>query len=91
VAHSLSAKKRIRQNTKRRAQSRGRKGQLRAVVRAFNSALQSGDASKSAETLKAAAKKLDQVAATGSIHKNTASRKKSRLQRKLNALAKADS
>jgi len=91
VAHSLSSKKRIRQNTKNRAQNRGRKDQLRAVVRAFNSALQGGDAGKSAEALKAAVKKFDQVAATGTIHKNTASRKKSRLQRKLNALAKAGS
>jgi small subunit ribosomal protein S20 len=91
VAHSLSAKKRIRQNSKCRAQNRGRKGDLRAVVRAFNSAVQSGDSNKSAEALKAAVKKLDQVAAKGTIHKNTASRKKSRLQRKLNALAKAGS
>jgi small subunit ribosomal protein S20 len=40
-----------------------------------------GDKAKATETLRAAVKKVDQVAAKGSIHKNAASRKKSRLQK----------
>jgi len=86
VAHSLSAKKRIRQNEARRARNRGRKLQIKLSVRAYTEAVASGDKAKSAETLKAAIKKLDQVAATGTIHKNTASRRKSQLQKKYNAL-----
>ena len=91
MAHSLSAKKRIRQNAKRRAQNRGRKGEARVVVREFNETLQGKDKAKSTAAMKTAAKKLDKIAATGSIHKNAAARKKSRLQKKLNALLKASS
>jgi small subunit ribosomal protein S20 len=88
VAHSLSAKKRIRQSVKHRASNRARKVELKNAVRDFKEALSVGDKAKSAETLKAAVKTLDKVAAKGTIHKNTASRKKSRLQRKLNAIGK---
>lgn len=89
MAHSLSAKKRIRQNIKGRARNRGRKRLVRQVVRAFDEAVQTGDKGKSAEALKSAIRTLDKIAATGVIHKNAASRKKSRLQRKLNALGKS--
>ncbi len=87
MAHSISAKKRIRQNARHRAQNRGRKAQVKDAVRGFQEALSGGDKGKAAEALKTAVKKLDRIAATGTIHKNTASRKKSRLTRKLNALA----
>jgi small subunit ribosomal protein S20 len=86
VAHSLSAKKRIRQNEKRRAQNRGRKAQLKSKIREFSETLSTGDTAKSAEALRTTMKKIDQIAAKGTIHKNTASRKKSQIQRKLNAL-----
>jgi len=86
VAHSLSAKKRIRQNVKRRARNRARKGQVRSTVRSFSEALSSGDSAQAAETLRAAIRKIDQVAAKGTIHRNTAGRKKARLQRQYNAL-----
>lgn len=86
MAHSLSAKKRIRQNEKRRSQNRGRKAQLKSKIREFTETLSGGDAAKSAEVLRTTIKKIDQIAAKGTIHKNTASRKKSQLQRKLNAL-----
>jgi small subunit ribosomal protein S20 len=86
VAHSLSAKKRMRQNEKNRALNNARKGQMKTQVRAFTDALAAGDKSKATETLRAAVKKVDQVAAKGTIHRNAASRRKSRLQKKLNAL-----
>lgn len=86
MAHSLSAKKRIRQNAKRRATNRGNKAQLKTSMREFNDVLATGDAAKTAEALKAAVKKIDQIASKGTIHKNTASRRKSLLQRRLNAL-----
>jgi len=87
VAHSLSAKQRIRQNAKHRARNRARKNQIRLAVRAFDETIRSGDAGQSADALKAAIKKVDQIAAKGTIHKNTASRKKSKLQKKMNAAA----
>ena len=85
MAHSLSAKKRIRQNAQHRARNRARKKDIRLAVRSFDEAVQGGDSGAATETLKAAIKKIDQVAAKGAIHKNTASRRKSRLQKKLNA------
>lgn len=89
MAHSLSSKKRIRQNATRRARNRARKGQLKSALRSFTEALGTGDAAKTAETLKTTVKKIDQIASKGTIHKNTASRRKSQLQRKLNALKAA--
>lgn len=86
MAHSLSAKKRMRQNLKNRAVNKARKAQIKTQVRAFAEALAGGDKAKASETLRAAVKKVDQVAAKGTIHKNAASRKKSRLQKQLNAL-----
>jgi len=83
VAHSISAKKRIRQNATRRARNRWRKGQVRDAVRGFETALQAGDLTKAAEQLKACYKTLDHVAAKGTLHRNAAARKKSRLARKL--------
>jgi small subunit ribosomal protein S20 len=84
VAHSSSAKKRIRQNIKRRSRNRWRKMQVKEAVREFNDALRTGDRAKAAEQLKVVYKRLDTVAAKGTIHKNAAARKKSRLARKLN-------
>ena len=83
MAHSLSAKKRIRQNAKRRARNRWRKDQIKQAVREFNNALRRGDKEQAAQQLRVVYKKLDQVAAKGTIHKNAAARKKSRLARRL--------
>ncbi|HPD28527.1 MAG TPA: 30S ribosomal protein S20 [Phycisphaerae bacterium] len=87
MAHSLSAKKRIRQNAKRRARNRGRKRALKVDVREFEAALAGGDKAKAAEALKAAVKSISKTAAKGTLHKNAASRRISRLQKKYNALA----
>ena len=86
MAHSLSSKKRVRQNIKRRAINRWRKAKVKDVVRVFETAVASGSADKASEQLKAVYKSLDQVAAKGTIHKNTAARKKSRLAKRLNKI-----
>jgi len=87
VAHSLSAKKRIRQNAKRRAKNRGRKRVVKEDIREFEAAVAGGDKTKAAEALKVAMKQLSKTAAKGTLHKNAASRRISRLQKKYNALA----
>jgi small subunit ribosomal protein S20 len=89
VAHSLSAKKRIRQSIKRRARNRARKDMVKDQVKAFMSALSGGDMSKAKEQLNLTVSRLDKVAAKNTIHRNAASRKRSRLQLRLNAMAKA--
>ena len=85
MAHSLSAKKRVRQSLKRRARNRARKDQIKTEVKGFTVALASGDLDKAATALNQAVKRLDKVAAKNTIHKNAAARKRSRLTRKLNA------
>ena len=87
MAHSRSAKKRIRQNIKRRGLNRWRKNQVAQAVKAFDQALQEGRTDAAAEQLKVVYKKLDRVVTKGTIHKNAASRKKARLTRRLNQAA----
>ena len=89
MAHSLSAKKRVRQTIKRRARNRYRKEQLKETVKAFTTAVSTGALDKAATALNEVAKRLDKVAAKGTIHKNQASRKRSRLARRLNAARQA--
>jgi len=88
MAHSRSAKKRIRQNVKRRALNRWRKLRVKSTIKAFDDAVHDGDVAKATELFSATSKVLDKVAAKGAIHKNAASRKKSRLAKRLNAIAK---
>ena len=85
MAHSLSAKKRVRQNLKRRARNRARKDVIKDQVKAYTAALAGGDLSKAETELRNVTRRLDKVAAKGTIHKNTAARKRSRLARRLNA------
>jgi len=86
VAHSLSAKKRIRQNAKRRTANRARKSQVKTQIKRFEDALSQGDAAVATEQFQLVVKKLDKVASTSTMHKRTAARKKSRLAKRLNSL-----
>ena len=86
MAHSLSAKKRIRQNEKRRARNRFRKLQIKEQTKAVTSALTAGDAGKAEGELRKLVQRLDRVASKHTIHKNAAARKRSRLTKRLNAL-----
>jgi small subunit ribosomal protein S20 len=89
VAHSLSAKKRSRQNLKRRARNRTRKIAIRDQVKVFMSAVAAGDPAKAEQELRIVTRRLDKTAAKGTIHKNAAARKRSRLARRLNAMRAA--
>jgi small subunit ribosomal protein S20 len=86
VAHSLSAKKRVRQNAKRRTINRARKSQIKTQTKHFEAAVASGNAEAANKQLQLIARKLDQTAAKSTMHKKTAARKKSRFAKKLNAL-----
>ena len=86
MAHSLSAKKRIRQSLKKRMINRSRKSQVRTQIKRLETTLSGGDVAGATEQFHLVAKKLDKVAATSTMHKKTAARKKSRLARRLNAL-----
>jgi small subunit ribosomal protein S20 len=86
VAHSLSAKKRIRQNQKRRALNRARRTTLKNRLRSVKDALMGGDPAVTEDKYRQACKLLDREADRGLIHRNAAARRKSRLARQLNAL-----
>ncbi len=89
MAHSLSAKKRIRQNAKRHGRNKWRKEQVKVVVKAVEQAIHDGKKDDAAGKLSAMYKTLDKVAAKGTIHKNTVARKKSRLAKRINKIAAA--
>jgi small subunit ribosomal protein S20 len=71
---------------KRRLINRARKSQVKTQIKRFEAALSSGDANAASEQYRLVAQKLDKVAATSTMHKKTAARKKSRLAKRLNSL-----
>ncbi len=86
MAHSLSAKKRVRQNVKSRTINRGRKSRIKTQIKHFDAAVDAGDVEAASEQYRLVVQKLDKTAATSTMHKKTAARKKSRLAKQLNSL-----
>lgn len=86
MAHSSSAKKRIRQNESHRSRNRWRLRSMRESIKAFEAKLAEGDAKGAAESYRACSAVIDRTAQKGVIHKNQAARRKSRLSRRLKAL-----
>ena len=84
MANIKSAKKRIRVIDKKTARNRRVKNHLKAVLKAFEAAMAEGNLEVAAEKLHLAEKKLMQAAAKGTISKQAASRKVSRLNKKFN-------
>lgn len=85
MAHSLSAKKRIRQNQAARARNVSRKSALKSRIRKFEETLRANDIAGAEEQFRQVTKAIDQTAMTSVLHRNAAARKKSRLARMLNA------
>jgi small subunit ribosomal protein S20 len=86
MANSLSSKKRVRQNATRNTINRARKSMVKTQMKHFLLALETGDATQAAEQYKVLSKKLDKVAGTSTMHKNTAARVKSRMAKRLHAM-----
>ncbi len=86
MAHSLSAKKRVRQNVKRRLINRARKSEIKTLIKGLDAAVAGGDKKNAGEQYKLLVKKLDKISAKKTIHKNKAARIKSRLARKLSKI-----
>ncbi|MEE9256776.1 MAG: 30S ribosomal protein S20 [bacterium] len=85
MANIKSAKKRNRQNIVRRARNKIVRTHLRNAVKGFLEAVESNEATE--ENLRKAHSILAKAASKGIIHKNTASRKASRLARRLHQAA----
>lgn len=85
MANIKSAKKRIKVNATKTMQNKATKSNLKSVLKDAEAAIENkADNTEAAITL--AIKKVDQAAAKGLLHKNLASRRKSSLTRKLNAI-----
>lgn len=86
MAHSISSRKRVRQNETRRQRNRARVSVLKGKIKSAREVLARGNAADAEKTLKEAVRALDREANRGTLHRNAAARRKSRLARKLNAL-----
>ncbi|MGI6728061.1 MAG: 30S ribosomal protein S20 [Anaerovoracaceae bacterium] len=89
MANIKSAKKRIKVIAKKTAANRRVKSHLKAIIKNFDKALAEKDMTVAADKLALAEKKLMQAASKGTIHKNAASRKVSRMAKSFNK-AKAE-
>lgn len=89
MAQHASALKRNRQSQKRRARNRNNVSQLKTQVKRLRSAIAEGNAQVAAQLLPATVGEIDKAAKKGVVHDNAAARYKSRLTRKVTALAAA--
>lgn len=85
MAHSLSAKKRVRQNAKNAARNRWRSRTMRVAIKEFLDKLAHGTEKDATVAFQKVSKIVDRTAAKGVIHKNQAARRKSRMIKRLRA------
>jgi small subunit ribosomal protein S20 len=88
MANTKSAKKAVHKIERRTAVNRSRRSQMRTYVRKFDEALATGDAKAATTALQEVAPLVMRAAQKGILHKNTASRKVSRMTKQLKGLAK---
>jgi small subunit ribosomal protein S20 len=87
MANTSSAKKAVRKIERRTAVNRVRRSRMRTFVRKVEEAIASGNAAVAASALQSAIPVVMRAAQHGIIHKNTASRKVSRLTVRVKALS----
>lgn len=83
---NLSALKRHRQSERRRLRNRAIKSALKTLIKRLNLSITNKDIEGARSTLTGVIKALNKAASKGVIHKNTASRRISRLTKKVNEL-----
>lgn len=83
MANHKSAEKRNRQSQIRRLRNRMNKKEMKTAIRRFNEVIESGSGEENNEALRKVTKVIARTARKGSIHKKSASRKISRLARRL--------
>lgn len=87
MAQHKSAEKRARQTKKRTAVNRARRSKVRTAVKALETAIASGDKTAATAALKKAQPALDKAVGKSAVKKRTASRKLSRLNARIKAMA----
>lgn len=85
MANIKSQIKRNRQNEQANQRNRAVRSELKTRSKKVDAAIEAGDGAD--EALRDAVKRIDQAAAKGVLHKNTAARRKSRLAKKVNGAA----
>ena len=88
MANTSSAKKAARKIARRTEINKARRSRMRSTLRTVEEAIASGDRNKALEAMKNAEPALMRAARQGQVHRNTASRKVSRLTRQIAKLAK---
>ena len=86
MANHVSALKRARQTVKKTAVNRSNRSNVRTSLRSLREAIQAGDAKAAGEQYKATVSAIDKSVQKGILHKNTASRYKSRLNARVKAV-----
>ena len=81
MAHSKQAKKRVRQNEKRRVHNRVIASRMRTELRRVIKAAETGDTEAVLSNAALAMKRVDKACKSNLIHKNAAARQKSRIAR----------
>ncbi len=84
MPHTSSAKKRLRQNLKRRMRNRNVKKDVKTRIKDVLAAAPQASGDQLRDAVRLAVKKLDQAAAKGVVHRNLVARKKSQLAKLLN-------
>ncbi|MCM1179042.1 MAG: 30S ribosomal protein S20 [Clostridium sp.] len=87
MANIKSAKKRIKVIEKKTLRNKMIKSKLKTIIKKFEAAVASGDKALAQEQLKVCTSELSKAASKGVLHKNTASRKISRLAAAVNKMA----
>jgi small subunit ribosomal protein S20 len=87
VANIKSSKKRIKITEKKTLRNKMVKSALKTAIKKYETAVAAGNAEEAKVLLGSAIKSVDMAASKGIIHKNMASRKKSRLTLKFNKMA----
>ena len=89
MAHTISALKQWKQSEVRRARNHAVKSELRTQVKKVQSAVDKKDAAVAKTALQEAYSLIDRAVSKGVLHRNTASRHKSRLSARVNAISAA--
>jgi small subunit ribosomal protein S20 len=87
MANIASARKRIRQTTKRTARNKARKSRVHGAIRKVEEAVAGGDKAAALAAFKAAQPELQRAAGKGVMRANTVARKLSRLSARVKAVA----
>jgi small subunit ribosomal protein S20 len=86
MANTKSAKKAARQTVRRTNANKGRRSRMRSYARKVEEAIEAGDKKAAAAALKEAEPVLARTAQKGLVHRKTASRKVSRLAKRISAM-----